>query len=183
MATTAVAGRKRQSSVSSQPLYRFEAQLEFNPIGLVPEGLRMANPFEGTVTGGELAAGPFAGARVWGIDHLLLRSDGVAVIDAEKTISAGDLHLYEHVRGYSIPPADMDPPPLEVVLAPGFEWPDVLFPIHGFSQFRAALPDLAYLNRALATIEGWASFATGDLAIETRLVEPSGAVAGPGQAS
>lgn len=156
-------------------LYRFEAQLEFHPIGLVPEGIRMANVFEGRVTGGALADQGFDGARVWGIDHLLLRSDGVGVIDAQKTISSGDLNLSEHVRGYCLPPAGMEPPPLEAVLDPTFEWPDVAFPIQGFSTFgvHAGLDELQQLNRAIARIDGRASFATGALEIETRIVEPA----------
>ena len=65
-------------------------------------------------------------------------------------------------------------PPLETLVDPGFSWPDVLFPIHGFSVFRAAAPELAHLNDAFASIEGWASFASGRLAIETRIIEHSG---------
>ncbi len=146
--------------------YRFEAQLNVLPIGIVPEGLRMANSFEGRVSEGE-----FLGARVWGIDHLLLRSDGVCVIDAQKTISQGNgLHIYEHVRGYCLPPTGLKVPPLEVLLQPGFQWPDMDFPVVAFSTFRAGVPHYAYLNDAMARIDGWANFSTGGLAIETRLV-------------
>lgn len=159
-------------------LYRFEAQLEVTPIGLVPEGIRMANAFEGRVTRGIME-----GARVWGIDHLLLRSDGVAVIDAQKAISQGDTHLYEHVRGYGLPPQGLQMPPLETLLDPSFEWPDVLFPILGSSTFRAAAPELQYLNRAISRIDGWFSFATGSLVIETRLMSHETSVAGPSRSS
>jgi hypothetical protein len=155
-----------------QFLYRFEAQLDFLPIGIVPEGLRMANAFEGKAT-----EGVFAGARVWGIDHLLVRRDCVSVIDAQKTISLGDRHHYEHVHGYCIPPAGMEVPPLERILAPGFAWPDIPFPILASSTFRTSDPSLAYLNRAVTRIEGWANFATGALVIETWLMEHSGRVA------
>lgn len=155
-------------------LYRFEAKLEVLPLGRVPEGLRMANAFEGRVTQGLLE-----GARVWGIDHLLLRTDGVAVIDAQKTISRGDTHIYEHVHGYGLPPDGLEMPPLEALLEPGFEWPDVLFPVLGSSTFRAAAPDLQFLDRAIANIEGWFSFATGGLAIETTLVHHGGRVPPP----
>ena len=166
---------RSNNPAATEPLYRFEAQLDFNPIGLVAEGIRMASSFEGRVTGGLLARHGFDGARVWGVDHLLLRSDGVGVIDAQKTISAGEMHLAEHVRGYCIPPAGMEPPPLEAVLAPGFAWPDVPFPIQGFSTFHvhAGLPELAVLNRAIARIDGRASFVTGALEITTRIVPRS----------
>lgn len=159
-------------------LYRFEAKLDVLPIGPVPEGIRMANAFEGVVTQGLLE-----GARVWGIDHLLLRADGVAVIDAQKTISRGSTHLYEHVRGYGLPPEGMALPPVEVMLDPAFEWPDVLFPVLGSSTFRAADPELAYLSSVVARVDGWFSFATGSLAIETRLLTHERAVAGPKQAA
>lgn len=147
-------------------LYRFEAQLDPKPIGLVPEGIRMANAFEGEAT-----EGIFEGARVWGIDHLLLRTDGVAVIDAPKTISYGNRHVYEQVNGYCLPPDGLEVPPPEVLLDPGFEWPDVPFPVRGFSTFRSGDPELAYLNRALATVEGSANYATGRLVVATRLLD------------
>lgn len=169
----AIAGQIREpnSAAAAQAalplLYRFEAQLAFVPLGIVPEGLRMANSFEGRVTEGMLE-----GARVWGIDHLLLRRDGVAVIDAQKTISLGDAHVHEHVHGYCLPPDGMDVPPLEAVLTPGFQWPDVAFPIVGASTFRCGVPALAHLNRAVAAIAGEANFVTGALTIETRLLQP-----------
>ncbi len=159
-------------SIDDEPLlYEFEAQLDVVPIGLVPEGIRMANSFEGRVRRGILE-----GARVWGIDHFVLRNDGVGLIDAQKTISRDDVHLFEHVRGYCLPPADLPMPPLEALLAPDFEWPDIPFAIQGFSSFRAAAPELRHLNRALAAIDGWASFATGALVVQTRLLPHRGLV-------
>lgn len=159
-------------------LYRFEAQLTVTPIGLVPEGLRMANSFEGRITQGILR-----GARVWGIDHLLLRTDGVAVIDAPKTLSNGGTHVFEHVRGYGLPPDGLSMPPLEALLDPAFEWPDMLFPIVGSSTFRTAIPDLLHLNRAVSRIDGWFSFKTGGLAVETRLVSHVSEVEAPSSPS
>ncbi|MGD2070269.1 MAG: hypothetical protein PVI57_16455 [Gemmatimonadota bacterium] len=157
-------------------LYRFEAKLDFNPVGLVPEGLLMSNPFEGTVT-----AGAFEGARVWGIDPFLLRRDGVGVVDVPKTLSWDGFHVQEHVRAYSLPPDGLEMPPLEALLAPGFEWPDIAIPMHGFSTFRAGAPELAWLNRALARVDGWGNFATGRLAIETRLTRRLEGVPKPNQ--
>lgn len=151
-------------------LYRFEAQLAPSPIGLVPEGLLMANAFEGRVTEGLMQ-----GARVWGVDHLLIRSDGVSVIDAPKTISLGDRHLFEHVRGYCVPPVGLTVPPLEAMLEPGFAWPDVPFPVRATSTFRTADPELAPLRSAIALIEGRVWFSTGRLEIETRLMTSRGA--------
>ena len=163
---------RRSASADEPSLYQFEAQLEVVPIGLVPEGIRMANTFEGRVVRGILEGG-----RVWGIDHFVLRNDGVGILDAQKTISLGDVHLHEHVHGYCLPPDDLELPPLEALLEPGFEWPDIPFAIQGFSYFRAAAPELVHLNRALAAIDGWASFATGALVVETRLLKHQGRVA------
>lgn len=158
-------------------LFRFEAGLNIVPVGITPEGLRMANPYEGTVIEGD-----FEGARVKGTDHLLLRRDGVCVIDAQTMLSdAAGRHVYEHVSGYCLPPEGMAVPPLEALAAPGFEWPDVDFPIVAFSTFRAAAPELEYLNSATARIDGWANFATGGLAIVTRLVTHDARVQRPGR--
>jgi hypothetical protein len=148
-------------------LYRFEAQLDVHVVGLVAEGLQMSNAFEGRVT-----AGRFEGARVWGIDPFLLRRDGVGIIDVPKTISGPGYHVYEHVRAYAFPPEGLELPPLEALLEPGFEWPDVRFPIRGSSTFRAGAPEQAWLNRSVARVDGWANMATGGLLIETRLLDP-----------
>lgn len=166
------------SALSRTSLYRFEAKLDVVPIGLVPEGIRMANSFKGRVT-----RGIFEGASVWGIDHLLLRSDGVAIINAEKTISGPDYHVYEHVHGYGLPPNGAEMPPLDTLVDPSFEWPDVLFPILGTSTFRAALPELEFLNRVVARVDGWFNFATGGLAVETSRIEHRETVAAPPSAS
>ena len=152
-------------------LYRFEANLDFNVVGRVAEGLQMSNPFEGTATDGV-----FQGARVWGSDPFLLRSDGVGVIDVPKTISGPGYHVLEHVRAYSLPPAGLELPPLEALLAPDFEWPDVRFPILGSSTFRTGAPELTWLNRVVARVDGFANMATGALVIETRSLAPRSSV-------
>ena len=160
--------------VAEQLLYRFEADIQVTPIGLTPEGIRMTVEFDGTVTDGMLE-----GARVWGIDPFLMRSDGVGLIDAPKTISDGDRTVYEYIRAYLTAPEGLAVPPPEVVLDPGFEWPEVHFPILGFSQFRAGHPDYQHLNGIQAAVEGSASFASGRLGIETRVLRHTGAVAPP----
>jgi hypothetical protein len=126
----------------------------------------MANPFAGVVTDGLLEGG-----HLWGTDHLLVLRDGVSVIDAQKVVIDGNRRLYEHVRGYCIPPNGFTVPPLEALIDPGFAWPDVVFPVVGFSTFRTAVPELAWLNRARARVDGWCSFADGRLAVSTRLVD------------
>lgn len=164
-----------RASSDADLIFRFQAQLNVVPVGLTPEGLRMANAYEGAVTAGRLR-----GARVWGTDHLLLRSDGVCVIDAQTMLSqSANSHVYEHVYGYCLPPDGLQVPPLEELLEPGFEWPNVDFPIVAFSTFRAGTRELEYLNSLTARIDGWANFATGGLAIDTRLVQHDARVPKP----
>ena len=83
---TATSERAERGEASLQPvgelLYRFEADLEITPSGLTPEGIRMTVDYEGEITTGMLQ-----GARVWGTDPLLLRTDGVGVIDTSETRS------------------------------------------------------------------------------------------------
>lgn len=149
-------------------LYRFDAVLEIRPVGIVPEGLRLVVSFDGRISEGMLAGG-----RAWGIDHLLIRRDGVGVIDAHKTLSLGNVNVYEHVQAYCLPPEDLALPPLEVLLEPGFAWPERMFVVHGFSMFRAAHPELAFLNQAVGTIQGEASFAKRQVGLEIRLASPA----------
>jgi hypothetical protein len=145
-------------------LYRFEGQLtDMLPVGVLPEGLRLVNPFEGTVTDG-----PLAGARVWGIDHFLVRPDGVGVLDAPETFSRGELHVAGQVRGYAFPPVGAPVPPLQAMLQPDFVWPDVPFRILGSVMFRTSSPELDWMNRALAVISGHVTMSTRRLVIEAR---------------
>ena len=162
--TESTSGRR---PAAGELIYRFQARLEeLNPIGVLPEGLRFVNPFEGTVTDG-----PLAGARVWGIDEFLLRPDGVGVIEAPEALSQDGRHVSGQVRGYALPPDGMIMPPLEALLEPGFEWPPVPFRIVGSVTLRTADPELDYLNRTVAVIRGEVRMDTGSLEIEARAVD------------
>ena len=173
-AEAAEAGFASEPRVAEQLLYRFEADLQVTPVGLTPEGIRMTVEFDGVIT-----AGMLEGARVWGIDPFLMRADGVGVIDAPKTISDGERTVYEYIRAYLTAPDGLEVPAPEVVLDSAFEWPEVFFPILGFSQFRAGHPDYAHLNGTQAAVEGSASFASGRLGIETRVLRHTGRAAPP----
>ncbi len=149
-------------------LYRFEGSLtETVPVGLVPEGIRLDGHFEAQVT-----AGVLVGARVRGIDYLLLRQDGVAVINAYETIDAGDGRVVSaHAQGYIVPPEGLELPPPEVLLSPEFTWPDLPLPMHGFALYRTGAPDLAHLNRIAASFHGHVNVGRAQIFVEAR--EPS----------
>ena len=143
-------------------LYRFEARLsEPKPVGLLPEGLRLEIPFEGPIV-----EGPLAGARLEGVEHLLIRPDGVAVIDAPETISRDGLHMTAHAWGYVTPPPGVNLPPLDQMLAPDFEWPDLRLDVRGFAILRTADPDLDFLNRTAPALRGWVNMGTRELSVE-----------------
>ena len=126
-------------------LYRLEAQLtDILPIGLVPEGVRLDVHFDGRLTNGELA-----GARVRGIDYLLLRSDGVGVVDAREAVVADEGHIEIKAQGYLVPPDGLELPPPDVILAPGFSWPDVELPVQEFALLRTGVAEWQGLNTTI----------------------------------
>lgn len=148
----------------SELVYRFEARLDgMYPLGVFPEGIRFHNGFEGRVTDG-----PFAGGRIFGLDRFLLRPDGVGVVDAPEVIETDRRRVSVQVHAYVVPPDGLVMPPLEVVAAPGFEFPDVPFRVTGAGFVRAADPELAWLNREVVRIEGSVSLVTGELVVEAR---------------
>jgi len=142
--------------------YRFEATLtEVVPIGLVPEGIRLDVSFKGSITDG-----PLIGATLRGIDYLLLRADGVGIIDACEVIStSGGQHISLHPQGYIVPPAGMQLPAPQVLLSPEFRWPDVPLPMHGFVLARTGAREFEWLNRTALAFEGSVNVGTGQLLV------------------
>jgi hypothetical protein len=87
-------------------LYRFEGRIGAStPVGLLGEGLRLDNAFEGRITDGILAGG-----RAWGTDYVRLRDDGVWVLDAREVIEVPGGRVHASARGYGLPPTDSPPP-------------------------------------------------------------------------
>ena len=157
------------TSLPDDVLYRMEAQLTDSvPIGVLPEGLRVDNSFEGAIT-----AGALAGATVRGIDYYLIRPDGVGVVDAREVIVLEGGVVAATARGFVVPPPGLQVPPLELLLSPEFQWPDLPFDIHVFQTFTAAAPELAWLNRTVVSHLGSVNYATRQLAIEARVLRPS----------
>jgi len=154
-------------------LYRFEGTLgDIAPIGPVPGGIRIDIPFTGSLTDGELAGG--AGR---GDEYLLQRADGVGVIDARDTFEIPGGYLHAQARGFVTPPPGIAMAPVEAMLAPDFEPPDVRMRIDGFALCQTGVPAYERLNRTLVKIDGWVNNATGELVFEGRSLD---AVLAPG---
>jgi hypothetical protein len=145
-------------------IYRFEGQLApMYPLGLFEDGIRFHNQFDGRVVGG-----PFAGARIFGLDEFTLRPDGVGVIVAPEVVDTGDVRVSVQVRGYVVPPAGLQMPPIEALLDPSFQFPDIEFRVTGSATVRTVAPEHAWLNSTIAVIEGTVNMGTGRLEVEAR---------------
>ncbi len=92
---------------------------EIVPIGPVLDGIRFHNRCSGIAT-----AGPLAGGRVTGIDYVLVRYDGVGVVDASEIMTIDSQRVAIYVTGYFVPPPDLPIPSREEFADPGFTWPD-----------------------------------------------------------
>ncbi len=146
-------------------LYRFEAAVtNVVPIGLVSEGFRLDVYFEGP-----LAEGALEGAHVRGIDYVLLRADGVGVIDARQVITTGDGRaISAHARGYLLPPTDIQMPPPQALLDPDFRWPDAPLPTHGFMLYRTGAAGWEELNSTAAAFDGSVNVGAGVITVTAR---------------
>lgn len=150
--------------------YAFRASVTgASPIGLTPSGVRLDAQFTGRITDG-----PLTGCTVEGIDYLLIRPDGVGVIDARQLVSDGN-RVIAAVRaaGYVFAPSLV--PDLVVLADPAFQWPDEDLPLHGAHFWELA--DAAGFSRAASTVYGF----NGTLNVATGALEISGhslAVAG-----
>jgi hypothetical protein len=149
-------------------VYRFQGRLgTLNPLGLFADGIRFHNQFEGRVI-----EGPFAGGRIYGIDHFLQRADGVGEIRAPEVVELDQHRISLEVRGYVVPPTDVPVPPLEAMLDPSFEFPDVLFRVTGSAIAATTSEDHDALNRATIIVEGTVNLSTGALDVTARTVDP-----------
>lgn len=145
--------------------YSFQAQLNrIAPVGMLPGGLRIDVGFSGTVTDG-----PLAGQSIDGVDYLLIRPDGVAVIDAHELINGTEgASASIHAQGYIVPPFEM--PELSVLLDPSFAWPDVEMPLHGSARPQTALPAMQAANHTVYAFRGSVNMARGLLLVRARAI-------------
>jgi hypothetical protein len=159
-------------------LYRLEAELtEVVPFDRVPEGVRLDVSFDGRATDGQLA-----GAQVGGIDYLLLRTDGVGVIDVRARVVAHEGHAEVKADGYLVPPDGVELPPPEELLAPGFTWPDVELLVQEVAFLRTGVADWQDLNTTIAKIDGTVNPGTGQLVLEARALKPASTLVEAGAA-
>jgi hypothetical protein len=110
---------------------------------------------------------------VRGIDYLLLRADGVGVIDVRAAFVADEGHVEARAQGYLVAPDDVELPPPDAILAPGFTWPDVELPIREFALLRTGVAEWQDLNATVAAIEGSVNPGTGRLVLEARGFRPA----------
>jgi hypothetical protein len=141
--------------------YAFQAEVtRIRPVGLTARGLRIDISLSGSVTEGQLTGG-----AVEIIDYLLIRPDGVGIIDARDMIFDGDRVVAAiRAEGYIVPPFPM--PELSVLADPNFQWPDVDLPMHGAHFWETSREDL---STAAATVYGF----TGSANIGAGLLELS----------
>jgi hypothetical protein len=151
-----------------EPLYRIEAHFtSLTVVGALPDGLRLDAHFEGRVVDGE-----FEGATVRGSDYLRFRPDGIGVLDVREILERDGDRIDVHAGGYLVPPDGFVMPPPEVISAPGFTWPEIDMPMHGFVTFATATPDWNELNRTVATFSGSANPGAGTIVVEAAAVVP-----------
>ncbi len=140
--------------------YSFQAQVtRVVPVGIGSDGLRVDLGFAGTVS-----SGPWAGNSIEGTDYLLIRPDGVGVIDARELITDGaGVVAALHVRGYVVPPFPL--PKLPVLLDPGFTWPDSDLPMHGSVHMHSGVAACAGCNAAVYAFNGWVNMSSGSITV------------------
>jgi hypothetical protein len=169
MTSITVATPDAPRAVIGDLVYRFEGSLgELYPIGLFPDGIHFHNQFAGAIV-----EGPFAGARIFGLDQFVLRPDGVGVIVAPEVIDTGAARIALEVRGFLQPPAGAPTMPLAALLEPGFELPDAEFRVTGSATVATTAPDLDHLNRTILVIEGTVNMGTRAMDVSAYAAAPA----------
>jgi len=156
-AMVAIAGAVFSSEPIGPMHMTSEAQLTGqNRVGLVPEGLRIDSYSTGVFTDGLLA-----GATYDGIDYVLIRHDGVAVLYGRYYAVVPDgATVAFTLRGFMGEPT---PGLLEAMLDPAYEPPDVDIPWHGAFWFETMAPQYAFLNHTIFAGTATLNLATGVL--------------------
>lgn len=154
------------------PDFAFRMEATFTDvamIGMLPEGLRIDAHCSGS-----MIAGPLAGAIVRGVDYLLIRSDGVIVLDVRESITtAAGRCIAVRAQGYgsvgSEPRAGADavPPP-----GAKMAWPDASSPLLGVAICQTTDPEFLWMNETMLVFTGTANLGTGKLQAAGRALTP-----------
>lgn len=155
--------------------YTFQAELtRITPVGLTVLGLRIDFSFTGSITEGQLT-----GCTVEGIDYLLIRPDGVGVINVRERISNGDRVIAAvRAEGYIVPPFPM--PELSVLADPNFPWPDIDLLLHGAAFWETSGEDLSVAAATAYGFTGSANVVTRVLTVSARSLSAAGRPVGVG---
>ncbi len=168
----AVAGSALAQGAAAEAYMVLEGQIHTNNlVGLVPEGIRMEVQLSG-----EFTEGLFAGATADWTNHLLIRRDGVRVMDVRGYAETPDgTRLVWTMKGYFGEPS---PPPLEVrieaMLDPEFQFPDVELMLHGAAWFETMAPEFGFVNHTVFSFTGAVNPRHGDTSVTFRpIVDPA----------
>ena len=63
----------------------------------------------------------------------------VGVLDVSEVLERDGNRIDVHAGGYLVPPVGFMLPAPEILLAPGFTWPEIDLPMHGFVTFDPSL--------------------------------------------
>lgn len=157
---------------AAPPDFAFRMEATFTDvavIGMLPEGLRLDAHYNGSIIGG-----PLAGAIVRGVDYLLIRSDGVTVLDVRETITtATGRCIAVRAQGYgriaSEPRAGADAVPLQGAKV---TWPDASSPLLGVAVCQTTDPEFLWMNETMLVFNGTANLGTGKLQAVGRVLTP-----------
>ena len=157
-----IAGTAIADDAAATPYIALEVQITGqDAIGLVPEGLRVDVYVSGVVADGLLV-----GAAAKGVDYLLLRHDGVSVIDARHFLADTDgVTVAMTIKGFGGEPS---PGWLEAMLDPEFEPPDVGIPIHAAAWLHTMAPQYGFLNHTVFGCTGTVNMVEGVVRVTCR---------------
>lgn len=162
------------------PDFAFRMEATFSDvavIGMVPEGFRVDAHYDGRIS-----EGPLAGAIVRGVDYLVIRSDGVSVLDIRETITTRSGHrIAARAQGYGWvrleqPTAGEAAPPTSADAG----WPDRPTPLLGVAACQTSDPEFLWMNEALLVFSGTANLGSGKLEAAGRVMTPEMALGTPG---
>ena len=162
-ATIAITGTTFADDAPAVPYLTAEIQSTTqNPIGLVPEGLRIDGHSTFVITDGL-----FAGTTGTAIDYTLIRPDGVAILDGRAYgLDPEGSPIAITLKGFYGDPTSM--PPLEAWLDPDFVAPDAEIPLHGAAWFQTMAPEHAFVNQTVFGFTGTINFAAGQIRLTYR---------------